>query len=90
MLDAKALQRSQIVAIAEFPKKVLQDSPIAIAGVTSVGAFEMVFQILLYAVVVEQRVVDVDQEDDRIEAVPFRTPATFVVFAVRLTRSPPQ
>ena len=67
MLDAKALQGSEIVAVAEFREQILQDSPIAIAGVASVGAFEMILQILLYAVVVEQRIVDVDQEDDRIK-----------------------
>ena len=66
MLDAKALQGSEIVAVAELREQILQDSPIAIAGGASVGALEMVLQILLYAVVVEQRVVDVDQEDDRI------------------------
>ena len=65
MLDAKALQGSEIVAIAEFRKQILQDPPIAIAGVVPVGALEMIFQILLYSVVVEQRVIDIEQEDDR-------------------------
>ena len=66
MLGAKALQCSEIVAVAEFREQVFQDSPIAIARITSVGAFEMVFQVLLYPVVIEQRVVDVEQEDDRV------------------------
>ena len=51
----------------------------------------MVFQVLLDPVVVEQRVVYVDEEDDRMKPNAIQQlPATFVVFAVRLTRSPPQ
>src|SRR5271170_7528885 len=65
MLGAKALQGSQIVAVAQYREQILQDPPIAIAGLTSVGAFEVVLQILLHAVVIEQRVIDVYQEDNR-------------------------
>ena len=83
MLGAKALQGSEIVAVAEFGEQILQDLPIAIAGVASVGAFEMILQILLYAVVVEQRVVDIDQEDDRIKPCHSELRQPSVVFAVR-------
>jgi hypothetical protein len=49
-----------------LPRKwSIQDPPIALAGGEAKGAFEMVLQILLDRVVVEQRVVDVDEEDDR-------------------------
>ena len=50
MLGTKALQGSQIVAVAKFREQILQDSPIAITGVTSVGEHEVILQILLYAV----------------------------------------
>src|SRR6476646_7392758 len=66
MLGAKALQGSQIVAVAKFGKEILQELPIAIAGVAPVGAFKVILQILLYAIIVEQRVVNIDQEDDRL------------------------
>jgi hypothetical protein len=48
---------------AEFREQILQDPPITVARVTSVGAFEVVLQIVLYAVVIEQRIIDVYQED---------------------------
>ena len=67
MFDAVALEGSDIVAIAEFREQIVQDSPIAIAGGASIGPLEMVLQVLLDSVVVEQRIVDIDQEDDRIK-----------------------
>ena len=81
MLGTKALQSSEIVTVTEFREQVLQDPPIAIAGVASVGVVEMVLQILLDAIVVEQRVIDVEQEDNRMRPVPFGTRA--MLFAVR-------
>jgi hypothetical protein len=51
----------------------------------------MILQILLYAVVVEQRIVDIDQEDNRMKPChsELRQPSVRV-FAVRITRSPGQ
>jgi hypothetical protein len=59
MLGAKALQISQ----AELREQILRDAPITITRVMSLGAFGVVFQILLYAVVIEQRVIAVYHED---------------------------
>jgi hypothetical protein len=64
MLGAEPLQGSEIVAVAKFREQFLENVPIAIAGVGSVGQFEVILQILLYAVVIEQRVIDVYQADD--------------------------
>ena len=65
VLDAVALEGAEIVAIAQLREQILQDPPIAIARGDAIGPLEMVLQVLLDAVVVEQRVVDVDEEDDR-------------------------
>lgn len=59
MLGVKALQNSQ----AELREQILRDAPMTITRVVSVGAFGAVLQILLYAVVIEQRIIDVYQED---------------------------
>jgi hypothetical protein len=48
---------------AEFGEQILRDHPITITRATPIGVFEVVLQILLYPVVIEQRVVDVYQED---------------------------
>jgi hypothetical protein len=39
---------------------VLQDSPVANAGGTAIGAAKMILQVLLDLVVVEQRVIKID------------------------------
>ncbi len=65
MFDTVALQGSEIVAIAELREQALQDPPVPITSRGTEGALEMILQVLLDPVVVEQRVVHVDEEDDR-------------------------
>src|SRR5262249_6083734 len=65
MFDAEALEGADIVAIAQLGEQILQDSPIAGAGSDPIGPIEMVLQVLLDPVIVEQCVVDIDEEDDR-------------------------
>src|SRR6266851_883248 len=65
VFDAIALEGSDIVAIAELHEQILQNPPIALAGGEAKGALEMVLQVLLDPVIMEQRVVYVDEEDDR-------------------------
>ena len=64
VLDPVALQRAEVVAIAELEEQVLQDRPVAVARGRAELALEPAAQVGLDAVVVEQRVVDVDQEHD--------------------------
>src|SRR5215831_3244515 len=65
MFDTEALEGADIVAIAQLGEQILQDSPIAGAGSDPIGLIEMVLQVLLDPVIVEQCVVDIDEEDDR-------------------------
>src|ERR1700720_153821 len=65
MFSPVALQRSKIVAITQLREQILEDSPIANAGGATIGAAQMIFQVLLDPVVVEQSVVNIDQENDR-------------------------
>src|SRR5215510_15819277 len=55
VFDPVALERSDIVAIAQLCEQILQDFPIALAGGEAKGALEMVLQVLLDPVIVEQR-----------------------------------
>src|SRR5262249_33436468 len=66
VLSAVSLESADIVAIAQLGEQILKDPPIALAGGGAKGALEMVLKVLLYRVVVEQRVVDIDEEDERI------------------------
>ena len=60
VLDPIALQGAEVVAIAEFREQLLEDSPVAVAADGPEFAFEMTPEIGLDAVIVEQRVVDID------------------------------
>src|SRR6185437_1083055 len=60
-----ALERADIVAITQLREQILQDRPIALAGGSAKSAIEMLLEILLDPIVVEERVVYVEEEDDR-------------------------
>src|SRR6185437_10110052 len=64
-LGAVALKRPEIIAIAERVEQLHEDPPIPLARGDAEVELEVILQILLDPIVVEQRVVDVDEEDDR-------------------------
>src|SRR6185312_12287828 len=64
MLDAETLERTEVVAITECREELFQDRPVAVARGNAEAALEMILQILLDPVIVEQRVVHIDEEDD--------------------------
>src|SRR4029079_19201804 len=65
VLNAKALQGTEIVDIAELGAKRFIDAPIAIAPLDTEFDFEPVREVFQEAIVVDKRVVDIDQEHDR-------------------------
>src|SRR5215472_10547519 len=62
VFDPVALQRAEIVAIAQFVEQLLEDCPISVAAGSPELALEVAPQIGLDVVVVDQCVVDVDEE----------------------------
>ena len=68
MLDPVALQRPQIVAVAELGEQVFEDRPIAVAAGGAELAFEVALEVALDMVVVDQGVVDVDQKNGRADS----------------------
>ncbi len=66
MLEPLALDRTEVVAVAEFDEQLLLDRPVPVAKGCSILSLEMLLDVEPDAVVVEQRVVHVDQEDDRV------------------------
>ena len=64
VFDSVLLQCPQVVAVAERVEQAFEDRPIAVARAGAEFAFDILFDVGLNAVVVEQRVVDVDEEDD--------------------------
>src|SRR5262249_42090332 len=66
MLDTVALQGAEVISISELREQLFKDRPIAVAAGGAEFAFEMALQIGLDPVVVQQCIVDIDQEDDRL------------------------
>ena len=64
MFRAEPLQCAQVVRIAEFATEVLEDSPIILRGLMAELAPDMTPEVFDDAVVVEQRVVHVEKEND--------------------------
>src|SRR5205823_12257711 len=65
VLDAVPLQRAEVVGVAELSAQLLEDLPVALGPRLAERLDQMTFQIREDGVVVEQRVVDVQQEDRR-------------------------
>ncbi len=63
-----ALQGAQVVGIAKLDPQLLEDRPVPIAVRGAELAFEMAPEIVLYPVVVEQRIVAVEQEHHVVHA----------------------
>src|SRR4029079_17696919 len=57
-----ALQRAQVVGVAQLGAQLFEDRPVPVPPCGAELALEMVSEIILHAVVVEQRVVHVQQE----------------------------
>ena len=62
-VGAVALQRAEIVGIAEFLPELLEMRPVKLAGLAELAG-QVLAQIVGDAVVVEQRVVDIQKKDD--------------------------
>jgi len=58
-----ALQRAQIIRVAELCPQFLEDHPVALAAGMAEFALQVLTEIGLHGIVVEQRVVDIEQED---------------------------
>src|SRR5690242_1566225 len=65
MFVTVALQRSEIVAIPKLREQIVENSPVALASSAAVGSLDMVLEVLLDGVVVQERIVDIDQKDSR-------------------------
>src|SRR5689334_15555180 len=75
MLETVALQSSEVVAVAELVEQVLEYLPVAQARAAAVDLLQVFLEILLNRVVVDQRVVNIDEKDDRLSQRHLRCPA---------------
>src|SRR3989440_10008685 len=64
VLEAIALQRAQIVGVPELRAQLLENRPVAVAAGAAELALQVGTEIGLHGVVVEQRIVHVEQEHD--------------------------
>src|SRR2546428_581001 len=64
MLDPIPLQRAQVVRVAQLGPQLFEDGPVPLLPLASDLALEVALEIGRDVIVVDQRVVHVDQEDD--------------------------
>src|SRR5262249_11963556 len=59
-----ALQRTEIIDVSQFAAQLLKNYPVSVASDDPVRLFQVLFKMSLHAIVVDERVVNVEQEDD--------------------------
>ena len=64
VLQSAALQSAEIIDVAEHAAQLLENLPIARACPIAMGALQLSAQLVLKTIVVEQRIVDVEEKDD--------------------------
>src|SRR5215472_8307032 len=64
VLEPVALQRTQIIDVSQFAAQLLKNFPVSVASDDPVRLFQVLFKMSLHAIVVDERVVNVEQEDD--------------------------
>ena len=63
VFEPQALERAEIVHVAQFAPELVHDFPVTRASAIAVGGSQPFSKVLPKSVVVEERVVDVEQED---------------------------
>ena len=64
MLDAVALQGTEVIGVTQLLAQLLEQRPVAVPAGDAELAVQVRAQVGLHPVVVEQGVVNVDEEDD--------------------------
>src|ERR1700739_1390517 len=64
VFDTVSLQCTEIVSIPQFDKQVVENCPVPVAAGGTVLALGMGLDVSLDVVVVEKRIIDVDQKDN--------------------------
>src|SRR5262249_25286909 len=62
LLHPKALQRTEVIDISQFAAQFFKDFPVPVASGRAICLCQVLFKVDLYAIVVEERVVNVKQE----------------------------
>jgi hypothetical protein len=60
VLDAVALQGAEIIAVAQLIEELFENRPVPVAAGRPELTLKVALEVILNAIVVEQRVVDVD------------------------------
>lgn len=63
-LDPEALQCPQVIDISQFITQFFKDLPVPVARCDSVVLFEVLFKIGLHAIVVDERIIDIEKENN--------------------------
>jgi hypothetical protein len=64
MLHPVTLQSSEIITVTQLRHQFFEDHPIPVTRLWAVLALKVIPQVILYVVIVEQSIIDIDQEHD--------------------------
>src|SRR5580704_9411895 len=64
LVQPEPLQSSKIIDVSQLASQLFKDCPISVARLRPKLAGQMLSQIRLHRIVVEQRIINVEQEDD--------------------------
>ena len=64
VLDPEALESAEVIAVTQLCEQLFEDRPVSVARSGAELTFKVSLQVILDMVVVEQRVVDVDQKNN--------------------------
>src|SRR5262245_12788463 len=89
MFDPVTLQRAEVVPVTQLGEEVLENLPVPVPAGRSELALEVGSNIVLDAIVIEESVIDVDQEDDSVHCVHTRAlPCKLMTHDLLPSRSP--
>src|SRR5690242_5821662 len=64
VFDTKTLQCAQIIAVAQIGEELFENRPVSVSRSCPEFTLEMALEVILDAVVVQQRIVDIDEKND--------------------------
>jgi hypothetical protein len=64
VLQTQAVQRAEIIGVTKRAAQLLENLPVASACLIAVGELQPFSQIVLKSIVIDERVVDVEQKND--------------------------
>jgi hypothetical protein len=64
LLHAKALQGTKVIDVSQLAPQLFEDFPVPVPSGASICLFQVLLKISLHRIVVEERIINIEQEHD--------------------------